>query len=192
MILRDCIISHHIDASWFILPIPSYWTVKEVKFPIKTEQKRTILRIPSKDSGNMDFPCEDAYTWRLSMFTKVEALLFSFSSFIQEKCGIRIDNCSKTNAKFTSPNVFLQEKYMRAKGRWLYDLDCKKNLICTKYVDHRKPGDWAKVREAGESDLLSELGSQYSIEQPNSQFGVLTQRMWTLGIESLLADPDGG
>lgn len=76
-------------------------------FPVKTVQTNTILRIPPKDSREMDFPCEDAsveyQSWCFVIFPSPSSTL--------EKCGLKVDKHVKTNAKFTSPHVFLWEKH---------------------------------------------------------------------------------
>lgn len=55
----------------------------------------------------MDFPCEDAsveyQSWCFVIFPSPSSTL--------EKCGLKVDKHVKTNAKFTSPHVFLWEKH---------------------------------------------------------------------------------
>ena len=61
----------------------------------------------------------------------------------------------KTDAKFTSPDVFLWEKCGRAKEGCLYDLGYKRVFVSPGHVAHGKPGNCEQRREKQEDGIYS-------------------------------------
>ena len=159
-------------------------------FPVKTVQTNPILRIPPKDRREMDFPCEDAsveyQSWCFIIFPSPSSTL--------EKCGLKVDKHVKTDAKFTSPHVFLWEKHGGgAKEGSLYDLDHKRSLVSSGYVALGKLGDCEQRRGKQENGIYSASwghSAAHSRRTPGLEFSPNVRDHSEC--ESLLLDPDRG
>lgn len=72
-----------------------------------------------------------------------------------EKCGLKIDKCVKTNAKFTSLVVLLWEKHRRAKEECLYNLDYKRIPVSYGHIVHGSLRDQLQRRKKQENWMYS-------------------------------------